>query len=223
MNKNNRVFVTFAICLQVFILLFATMVAPAGATEDSPVLLFLHGNISLDEEPAPVGTEIVVKLNEDVVGSSSVYHEGLYGDEPNKRLSITCDPENYGDIKFYVNGNEAQIVNPADLENAKSWDLIELDLIAKSPADSNSGNGGSSGGGSGVSTGTSNEDTAKPGGSGDDTGVNQQDTQPPEEISSSPDSESAGSKNNLSTTIILAVVIVIVALGALFYAKNKGL
>ena len=200
------------------------MVAPAGATEDSPVLLFLHGNISLDEEPAPVGTEIVVKLNEDVVGSSSVYHEGLYGDEPNKRLSITCDPENYGNIKFYVNGNEAKIVNPADLENANSWNLIELDLIAESPADSNGGSsGGGSGGGSGVSTGTTNEDTAEPGGSGDDTGVNQQDTQPPEEISSSPDSESAGSKNNLSTTIILAVVIVIVALGALFYAKNKGL
>ena len=163
MNKNNRVFVTFAISLQVFILLFATMVAPAGATEDSsPVLLFLYGNISLDGEPGPVGTEIVVKLNEDVVGSSSVYHEGLYGDEPNKRLSITCDPKDYDDITFYVNGNEAQIVNPADLENANSWDLVELDFIAESPAVSN---GGSSGGSSGVSTGTAT-DTAVPGGAG---------------------------------------------------------
>lgn len=225
MNKNNRVFVTFAICLQVFILLFATTAIPAAA-EPPPLpsqLAYLFGDVVLDGKPAPVGVEITAKLNGNVVGTTVVEQAGVYGNIPKTMLVVNCDPEDYGDVKFYVNGLESQTVGENTLENGSPGNEIEIDLIAESPAVSNSGNGGSSGGSSGVSTGTSNEDTANPGGSGDDTGVNQQDTQPPEEISSTPDSEPAGSKNNLSTTIILAVVIVIVALGALFYAKNKGL
>lgn len=218
MNKNNRVFVTFAISLQVFILLFATMVAPAGATEDSPVLLFLYGNISLDGEPAPIGTEIVVKLNEDVVGSSSVYHEGLYGDEPNKRFSITCDPENYGDTKFYVNGNEAQIVNPADLENAKSWHLIGLDLIAKSPADSNSGNGGSSGGGSGVSTGTAT-DTAVPGGAGVPDGAGEAAAGSTPGGTTTSEAEPSQMDKPISPVVIIAIIAIIGIAAFAIYKK----
>lgn len=224
MNKNNRVFVTFAICLQVFILLFATTAIPAAA--EAPLLpsqiAYLFGDVVLDGKPAPVGVEITAKLNGNVVGTTVVEQAGVYGDKPLTMLLVTCDPKDYGDVKFYVNGLESQTVGENTLENGSPGNEIKIDLIAESPAVSNSGRS-SSGGSSGGPTDTSNEDTANPGGSGDDTGVNQQDTQPPEEISSSPDSESAGSKNNLSTTIILAVVIVIVALGALYYAKNKGL
>jgi hypothetical protein len=219
MNKNNRVFVTFAICLQVFILLFATTAIPAAA--EAPLLpsqiAYLFGDVVLDGKPAPVGVEITAKLNGNVVGTTVVEQAGVYGDKPLTMLLVTCDPKDYGDVKFYVNGLESQTVGENTLENGSPGNEIKIDLIAESPADS-------SGGSSGGSPGTSNEDTAEPGGSGDDTGVNQQDTQPPEEISSSPDSESAGSKDKSSTTIlILAVVIVIAALVALYYAKNKGL
>lgn len=223
MNKNNRVFVTFAISLQIFILLFATTaISAAEETPLPPLPAYLHGDVVLDGKTAPVGVEITAKLNGNVVGTTVVEQAGVYGDKPLTMLLVTCDPKDYGDIKFYVNGLESQTVGENTLENGSPGNEIKIDLIAESPADSNSGNGGSSGG-SGVPTGTTNEDTAKPGGIGDDRGVNQQDAQSSEEISSSLDSESAGSKNNLSTTIILAVVIVIVALGALYYAKNKGL
>ncbi|NOR85487.1 hypothetical protein GQ473_05205 [archaeon] len=202
-------------------MLFATTAIPVAAETPLPSLaVYLYGDVVLDGKPAPVGVEITAKLNGNVVGTTVVEQAGVYGDKTLTMLLVTCDPKDYGDVKFYVNGLESQTVGENTLENGSPGNEIEIGLIAESPAVSS---GGSSGGSSGVSTGTSNEDTAEPGGSGDDTGVNQQDTQPPEEISSSPDSESAGSKNNLSTTIILAVVIVIVALGALFYAKNKGL
>ena len=226
MNKNNRVFVTFAICLQVFILLFATTAISAAAETPLPPLpAYLHGDVVLDGEPAPFGVEITAKLNGNVVGTTVVEQAGVYGDKPLTMLLVTCDPKDYGDVKFYVNGLESQTVGENTLENGSPGNEIEIGLIAESPVVSSGGsNGGSSGGSGGVSTGTTNEDTAEPGGSGDDTGVNQQDTQPPEEISSSPDSESAGSKDKSSTTIIiLAVVIVIAALVALYYAKNKGL
>ena len=152
MKINYRVFVSFAITLQILMLLFAISAIPAAAVEGTPSLpLVLQGTVELDGEPAPVNTEITAKVNGDVVGTTEVDQEGVYGSQPGTKLYITCEPDNYEDIKFYVNGVESQLVDVDILKNVNSGDILEsVNMVATSPSgDDSTGDGGSSGGGGG--------------------------------------------------------------------------
>ena len=178
MKINYRVFVTFAITLQILILLFATAVIPAVAVEDtipSHPSLVLQGTVELDGEPAPVNTEITAKVNGDVVGTTEVYQEGVYGSQQGTKLCITCESADYENIKFYVNGVESQLVDVDILKNANSGNVLEsvnVNIVATSPVDDSTGDdgtgddgtgddgtggGGSSGGGSYSETATTSD------------------------------------------------------------------
>ena len=160
MKINYKVFVSFAITLQTLILLFAIAVIPAVAVEGTPSLpLVLQGTVELDGEPAPVNTEITAKVNGDVVGTTEVDQEGIYGSQPGTKLYITCEPDDYEDIKFYVNGVESQLVNVDVLKNAESGDdLYSVNMVATSPVGDSTDDGSSDG--SGSSSGGSYSGTA---------------------------------------------------------------
>lgn len=155
---KKRSFTKHTVILQVFLLLFALAMIPVvSASETFP--LIAGGEVTIDGEAAPVGTEITVMLGEDVVSTiSTVETEGLYGDLPNNRLLITCEPENYEYLKFYVNGIEADIFDKTDLKNAAPLDEIELSLTAETapgvevPADEPIGDPASGGSSAGTSS-----------------------------------------------------------------------
>ena len=154
MKINYRVFVSFAMTLQILILLFGIAAIPVAGTPSMP--LVLQGTVVVDGEPAPVNTQIVAKINGDVVGTAEVDQEGVYGSQPGTKLYITCEPDDYGNIVFYVNGVESQLVDVDVLNNAESGAVLEsVNMVATSPVDGGTGDdgtsddsGSSSGGGS---------------------------------------------------------------------------
>ena len=154
MKINYRVFVSFAMTLQILILLFGIAAIPVAAEGIPSLPLVLQGTVLVDGEPAPINTEITAKVNGDVVGTTEVDPDGVYGAQPGTKLYITCEPDNYGDIKFYVNGVESQLVDVDILKNANSGDVLEsINMVATSPVDD--GTGDVDNGGSGSSGGSS--------------------------------------------------------------------
>ncbi|WP_305064861.1 hypothetical protein, partial [Methanococcoides sp.] len=102
------------------------------ASEASPSLpLIVGGEVTIDGEVAPVGTEITVKLGEKTVGAATVGSAGVYGDSPANRLLITSDSDDYENLKFYVNGVETDLV---DLTNAAPGATVTTTLASSAPA-----------------------------------------------------------------------------------------
>lgn len=130
-------FIKYTLILQVFILLFAIATIPvSAASEAAPSFpLIVGGEITIDGEAAPVGTEITVKLGEKTVGTTTVDSEGVYGDSPANRLLITSEPDNYEDLKFYVNGVETDLI---DLTNAEPGTTVAASLTAGSSSSTQS-------------------------------------------------------------------------------------
>ncbi|MBP2031129.1 hypothetical protein J2755_002077 [Methanohalophilus levihalophilus] len=131
-------FSKYTIILQAFILLFAIATIPVGAASESapsfPIIA--EGDITIGGEAAPVGTEITVKLGDKTVGMTTVESEGIFGDAPNNRLLITSEPDDYQNLKFYVNGVETDLI---DLTNAAPGDTISTSLSADASAASSGG------------------------------------------------------------------------------------
>ncbi|NPE27246.1 hypothetical protein HNV12_04560 [Methanococcoides sp. SA1] len=144
---QKRSFIKYTIILQVFILLFAIATIPVSASsEASPIFpLIVGGEITIDGEVAPVGTEISVKLGEDTVGTTTVGSAGVYGDSPSNRLLITSEPDDYKNLKFYVNGVETDLV---DLTNAVAGVKVTTVLTSSAPTVDESPDESSSMGGS---------------------------------------------------------------------------
>lgn len=114
-----------------FVCLIITTGTLAAETSLPYMPLILQGNIEVAGEPAPVGTEITAELNGKLVGITRVTSEGVYGDGVGNKLFINCNPDNYDDVKFYVNDVESQVdLDP--LKNANSGNVIELNIIANS-------------------------------------------------------------------------------------------
>lgn len=147
MKINSRVFVSFAMTLQILILLFGIAAIPVSGTPSLP--LVLQGTVEVDGEPAPENTVITAKVNGDVVGTTEVDQEGVYGSQPGTKLYITCEPKYYKDIKFYVNGVESQLVDVDVVNNADSGDVLEsINMVATSPVDDGTSDVDNSGSGS---------------------------------------------------------------------------
>lgn len=126
-----------------FLLLIPISANPTAlAIENSevPILpLIIKGDVTLDGEPAEVGTEVTAKINGEVVGTTEVSTKGVYGDLPQNRLLVTSAPENYEKIKFYINGMEAEITENG-FNDAKPGATIELDLSASTNQNTNQQN-----------------------------------------------------------------------------------
>ena len=136
MKINYKNFVSFAMTLQILILLFGIAATPAAAI-DNPISpsdqLYVKGTVSVDGEPAPLNTQIVAKVDGVLVGSAKVDQVGgKYGDKPS--FPINCNSDKYGDIKFYVNNVEAKLSDLNILNDAIAGQIIEsVNLIVTSP------------------------------------------------------------------------------------------
>jgi hypothetical protein len=130
---QKRSFTKYAIILQIFLLLFAMATIPVSAASEAipSFPLSMGGEVTIDGEVAPVGTEITVKLGEKTVGTTTVESEGVYGDLPTNRLLITSEPDDYENLKFYVNGVETDLV---DLTNAVPGDTVSTTITSSAPA-----------------------------------------------------------------------------------------
>jgi len=149
MKINSRVFVSFAMTLQILILLFGIAAVAAEGTPSWP--LVLQGTVELDGEPAPVNTEITAKVDGVDVGTTKVDQEGVYGSQPGTKLCITCEPDDYGDIIFYVNGVESELLELLDVDIIKNANPGEVfvNMVAVSPDDDGTGDDGTGTSGSG--------------------------------------------------------------------------
>ncbi|NPE31822.1 hypothetical protein HNV12_28460 [Methanococcoides sp. SA1] len=132
---HKRSFTKYTIILQIFLLLFAIATIPVStASEASPSLpLIVGGEVTIDGEVAPVGTEITVKLGEKTVGTTTVGSAGVYGDSPTNRLLITSDPDDYENLKFYVNGVETDLVDSTTLKNAVPGATVATTIASSAP------------------------------------------------------------------------------------------
>ncbi len=130
---KNRSFTKYTVILQAFILLFAIATIPVGAaSEAAPSFpLIVGGDITIDGEAAPVGTEITVKLGDRTVGTTIVNSEGQFGDLPTNKLLITSEPVDYENLKIYVNGVETDLI---DFTNAAPGATITTSVTAGTSA-----------------------------------------------------------------------------------------
>ena len=135
---QKRSFTKDTIILQILLLLFAIATIPVStASEASPSFpLIVGGEVTIDGEVAPVGTEITVKLGENIVGTTTVDSAGVYGDSPTNRLLITSEPDDYENLKFYVNGVETDLVDTTALKNAVPGTTVTTTLTSSAPAGS---------------------------------------------------------------------------------------
>nr|WP_321498560.1 hypothetical protein [uncultured Methanolobus sp.] len=136
--------------------------ADSGAVPSLP--LILEGSVNVGAEAAAAGTEITAELDGKVIGSTTVSSDGVYGEYPGTKLVVTCEPEDYENIRFYVDGIESGS-SGADLSNLNPGDTVNIDLEVSasydSDSDSNTKSSSSSGssGGIGTSASTSSPST----------------------------------------------------------------
>ncbi|MCS3923572.1 hypothetical protein [Methanosalsum natronophilum] len=127
MSNFKKNIIKVALVLQLLILLSSMSMA-------SPELpIVLDGEVTLDGEPASPGTTITVKLGEDQITRSTLSESGGYD-------TLLIPESGISNLKFYVNGVEANIMNPDSIENAKSGQLIKLNLAATTPENGGSDN-----------------------------------------------------------------------------------
>jgi len=110
------------------LLLCIAVVSPALAVP--PLPYELYGTITIDGIPAPAGTEILAKIDEQVVGGIDVESEGKYGDSGtfDKRLVINVDEADLGQTAtFWIGDRQAaqKIIIQAGMSQKLDLTFIE--------------------------------------------------------------------------------------------------
>lgn len=115
----------------VVLITLSLSVAGAQAQEGGPPVLpcAFYGNATIEGNPAPVGTEIIAKIDDKISGNITVPEAGKYGGpggfDPKLVVVGTAEDENKI-LSFYVDGTKAE-------ENAtwNSGEVKHLDLSVK--------------------------------------------------------------------------------------------
>ncbi|ETA66897.1 hypothetical protein MettiDRAFT_0300 [Methanolobus tindarius DSM 2278] len=133
-------------CLVILMMVVVGMSAIPASADSSTVPslpLIIEGSVSTGDEAATAGTEITAELDGQVIGSTTVSSDGVYGDQPGTKLVVTCEPADYENIKFYVDGVESGI-SGADFSTSNPGDTVSLDLSVSASSDSETGSSKSS-------------------------------------------------------------------------------
>ncbi|MDF2956084.1 MAG: PKD repeat domain protein [Candidatus Alkanophagales archaeon MCA70_species_2] len=117
-----------AIFVLAVVVLVATAAASITTAQQPPALpCQFYGNVTIDGAPAPVGTEIVAKIDGEVRGNITVVEEGKYGGSHAQKLIVVGNMSDEGkNITFYVDGIKA--------EQTAAWHsggIFTLDISAK--------------------------------------------------------------------------------------------
>jgi len=87
----------------------AASIATTAAQQPPALPCQFYGNVTIDGAPAPVGTEIVAKIGDEVRGNITVVEEGKYGGLHTQKLIVVGNMSDEGkNITFYVNGIRAE-------------------------------------------------------------------------------------------------------------------
>jgi hypothetical protein len=165
-------FTRYTIILQVFVLLFAIATIPTCSASEGgiPSLpLLVEGEVIQGDNAAPAGTEVTAELDGNEVGSTTLQSDGIISKE--NQLAITCEPDDYENLKFYVDGMETDLYATDELADSQPGDVIELSLTAASGGSEDTGSSdessgsmaGSSGGMASSSTSTDGVDQSTTG------------------------------------------------------------
>lgn len=118
--------------LQVLLLLLIALAIPMASTAAENAIpqmpLILKGNATVNGQPAEIGTEVTAMIGDKVVGTTKISTAGVYGDLPTNRLLVTSEPENYDQIKIYIDGIETESINGSNIQNARPGNTINLDI-----------------------------------------------------------------------------------------------
>ena len=120
LQKINRVLLLFFI-----VSLLMNTVIPA---DDPPKLPHtFYGTVTINDEPAPIGTEITARVNGENVGSVTTTETGSYGNgtEFNHATNLVVQGISSGTISFYLDGTDTNITYEFN-----SGAFTELDLNA---------------------------------------------------------------------------------------------
>lgn len=148
--SSKKILTLIILCIAIA---FSAGMASAESPPSLPVMLY--GDVSIDGNPAPVGTTITAKTGENPAGATNVLTAGTYGEKANGRLPVSAsDGVN---VDFYVNGIKAtpSIQFTYDSKNAGTLNRVNLKAISGKSGGSTGGssNGPSGGSGGGVSGG----------------------------------------------------------------------
>lgn len=122
----------FSVMLSLIIAFAFILPASADNTGSTPSLpLLLEGSVKQDGTALPAGSEIRVELDGQIRGSTVIGANGEYGDQPGAKLVVSCDPKDYANLKFFVNGVESGISVP-ELASSSPGDSMHLDISVSS-------------------------------------------------------------------------------------------
>ena len=111
------------------LILLALLLCIAGGTPTSavpPLPYELYGALTIDGSPAPIGTEVVAKINDQVVGEISTESEGAYGGQAtfDRRLVINAEETDLGQyITFWIDDKQAAQITTMQAGMSQNLDL----------------------------------------------------------------------------------------------------
>lgn len=228
MKGNQKRIFPLTMVLQIFIISFAIMAIPAAAEDlsvpDKPFVL--QGYVELDGAFAPVDTIISVELDGQSAGTIIVGNDGEYDNFP-----VTCSSEDYSNLKFYVNGIEAQLVDATVFDGANAGDIIgSVNLVATSPVsnggDNNDNSGGSSSYSGTATTSTSDdqnpsEPTASVSSTGDDDTSLKSVAETSQPMGSTDDVPASETKSPIMAIVIGAIVLLGIVVTVVYKLKEN--
>lgn len=129
-----------------------------------------YGDITINDQPAPAGTQVTARVNGNVYGTTLVETPGEYGTGDRIFYVETADGSDFSgrSIAFYVDDELASTYSPYENGQSTQLDLsITREETQTPPSSGGGGGGGSSGGGGGggsvgstsTTTTTTNEST----------------------------------------------------------------
>lgn len=215
--------------LIIALVLLLTTVSFASAADQPPEPpLIVKGEVVINDEPAPAGTQITAKLDGELIARSTVEKSGEY------ELHL-LKKDDYSGLKITVDGTESQtdseIADKLNTANPTKATYLDLDVTESSTSEKQVSVSPSTGGGfgspSGSSTTNQNEDTTSTGGDSETKGTTSGDSSPDASASTGtngetePQGSTAPGPEETSSNIVLMVVGAIIIIGIIAAAGYK--
>ena len=210
--------------LTIALVLLLTMVSFAAAEQPPEPPLIVKGEVEINDEPAPAGTQITAKLDGELIARSTVEKPGEY------ELHL-LKMDDYTGITFTVDGTESQSsseiaekLNTANPTKATYLDLSVIESTGTGTTEVSMGSGGFASPSSGSGTTNQNDDnTANTGGTDSETkGTTAGDSSPDASTGTNGETEStATGPEETSSNVVLMVVGAIIIIGIIAAAGYK--
>ena len=124
--------------------------ASEGAIPSFPALAY--GDVTINNQPAEIGIEVIAKVDRNVVGTILIDESGKYGGPgTDSKLLIEADGLTGKNVEFFLNGKQGNIkLDHVKVKEEQYWGSgevkkIDLNLTIEKPAESTPSGGGGGG------------------------------------------------------------------------------